>query len=131
MAYVSQEMKKELAPQIKAVLKKYKVKGSIKVSNHSTLCVNLKSGEVDFAMDQVVDEGAREGAKRKFHYQINPYWFTENYCGNTNSFLTELFAAMKGDKWYDRSDAQTDYFDTAYYVAINAGAWDKDYEVTV
>ena len=131
MAYISQEMKKELAPQIKAVLKKYKVKGSIKIRDHRSLCVNLKSGEVDFAMDQTIDEGAREGAKIKFHHQINPYWFTEHYCGNTNRFLTELFAAMKGTEWYDRSDAQTDYFDTAYYVAINAGAWDKDYEVTV
>ena len=41
MAYVSQEMKKELAPAIKAVLKKYRMKGSIAVNNHSTLEVNL------------------------------------------------------------------------------------------
>ena len=32
MAYVSQSLKKQLAPAIKAVLKKYKMKGSIAVN---------------------------------------------------------------------------------------------------
>jgi hypothetical protein len=35
---------------------------------------------------------------------------------------------MKGDKWYDRSDAMTDYFDTAYYIDIQAGDWAVPYE---
>ena len=35
MAYVSQKDKAELAPGIKAVLKKYKMKASIAVRNHS------------------------------------------------------------------------------------------------
>ena len=51
MAYVSQQLKKELAPSIKSVLKKYKMKGSIAVDNHSTLVVNLKSGAIDFQKD--------------------------------------------------------------------------------
>ena len=48
MAYVSQEKKSSLAPAIKAVLKKYKVKASIAVRNHSTLVVNIREGEVPF-----------------------------------------------------------------------------------
>jgi len=36
---------------------------------------------------------------------------------------------MKGADWYDNSDAQTDYFDTAYYVDVNVGKWDKPYIV--
>ena len=51
MAYVSQQLKKELVPSIKSVLKKYKMKGSIAVDNHSTLVVNLKSGAIDFQKD--------------------------------------------------------------------------------
>lgn len=47
MAYVSQEMKKSLAPAIKAVLKEFGMKGSISVNNHSTLCVNIKAGKID------------------------------------------------------------------------------------
>jgi len=38
-----------------------------------------------------------------------------------------LIDAMKGNKWYDRSDIQTDYFDIAYYIDINVGQWNKDY----
>ena len=47
MAYVSQEDKKNLAPAIKAVLKKYNVKASIAVRHHSTLVVNIKSSPLD------------------------------------------------------------------------------------
>ena len=46
MAYVSQEMKKQLAPAIKAVLKKHNMKGSIAVRHHSTLVVNIKEGAI-------------------------------------------------------------------------------------
>jgi len=44
MSYMSQEKKKQLAPAIKAVLKKYGVKGSIGVRHHSSLVVNIKEG---------------------------------------------------------------------------------------
>ena len=47
MAYMCQTKKKAMAPQIKAVLKKYGMKGSIAVNNHSTLVVNLKEGALD------------------------------------------------------------------------------------
>ena len=47
MAYVSQEDKKKLAPAIKAVLKKYKMKGTLAIHHHSSLVCNIKSGELD------------------------------------------------------------------------------------
>ena len=37
---------------------------------------------------------------------------------------------MKGNKWYDKSDAMVDYFDTAYYIDINIGKWNKPYVFT-
>ena len=48
MAYMSQEKKKELSVGIKEVLKKYGVKGSIAVRHHSSLVVNIASGQLDF-----------------------------------------------------------------------------------
>ena len=66
MAYVSQEMKKELAPAIKAVLKKYNVKASISVYNHSTICVNIKSGPIDFISEANVPV-SRRGKFRMLH----------------------------------------------------------------
>ena len=47
MAYVSQDLKAKLAPTIKATCKKYGIKASIAVRNHMTLCLNIKSGEID------------------------------------------------------------------------------------
>ena len=120
MAYVSQEMKKKLAPGIKAVLKKYDVKGSIAVRDHMALVVTLKSGAVDFQKDANSENP---------HYQVNPYWYQEHYTGKAKAFLTELFAAIKGDMWYDNSDAMVDYFDTAYYFDVNLGKWNQSYEV--
>ena len=42
-------------------------------------------------------------------------------------FLKELHKAMKGTKWFDKSDIMTDYFHTAYYIDINIGKWSKPY----
>ena len=46
MAYMSQEMKKEIAPFVKGVLKKFGYKGTLKVNNHSTLAVSITEGPV-------------------------------------------------------------------------------------
>ena len=48
MAYVSQKDKAKLSPAIKAVLKKYKMKGTIAIKHHFSLVVNLQSGPIDF-----------------------------------------------------------------------------------
>ena len=116
MAYVSQEMKKSLAPAIRAVLKKYGMKGSIAVRHHSTLVVNIKSGAIDFGQD------ARDG-----YIQVNPYWINEHYTGVARDFLNELLDAMKGPDFFDHSDAQTDYFHLSHYTDINVGTWNKPY----
>lgn len=112
MAYVSQEMKKELTPAIKSVLKKYRMKGSIAVRHHSTLCVTLREGCIDFGTN---------------HTQVNHYWAHEHYSGTARRFLLELIDAMKGSKFFDESDPQTDYFHVSHYLSINVGRWDRPY----
>lgn len=143
MAYISQDMKKELAPGIKAVLKKYGMKGSIAIDHHSSLIVNLKSGDIDFESQAGVNErGDRLGydaVDGKYYTDVNPYWFKDHYNEYTVAFLDELFKAMKapvtdwnGEKrgWYDNSDIMTDYFDIKYYVNVRVGRWDKGYTYT-
>ena len=115
MAYIGQDTKKQLAPAIKAVLKKFGVKGTIGIDNHRGLKVNLKEGVIDFG--EVYD-------------QVNTYHIEKFYgTGIAGQFLNELVTAMKGTKWYNNTDAQIDYFDIAYYVYINIGQWDKEYKV--
>ena len=58
MAYMSQERKQSLAPAIKAVLKKYGVKGTLAVNNHSTLVLNIKSGSIDFIENFIATDAA-------------------------------------------------------------------------
>lgn len=137
MAYMNQERKAKIAAKIKPILKKYGLKGTLSVRNHSAICLKLKSGKIDFIANSnrvcgsshyQVSKGFRPNTSG--YSDVNPYWFQDHYDGTAKKFLTEAFAALKSADWYDRSDAMTDYFDTAYYVDINIGQWDKPYEVT-
>lgn len=133
MAYMSQEKKAALAPRIKAVLKKYGVKGSLAVRGHSTLVLNLKSGKIDFIgnSNRVCGENHYQ-VSRGFkpnttgYDQVNPYWYQDHYDGKAKAFLKEVLAVMN-DGNHDRSDIQTDYFDVGWYVDINIGKWNKPY----
>ena len=134
MAYMSQEKKAKIAPKIKAILAKFKVKGSLAVRKHMTLCLNLKSGSIDFiANSNTVCGNSHYQVARGFkpstsgYDQVNPYHFKDHYDGKALAFMQEVFHAMKGADWYDNSDAQTDYFDTAYYVDVNIGKCNKPY----
>ena len=116
MAYVSQEMKKELAVDIKKVLKKYGCKGNIGVKNHMSLYVDIMEGPIDF------DFSHGEG-----YSQVNTYWIDDHYKGIAKQFLNELLTAMKGPNYYNNDNAMIDYFDIAYYIHINVGKWNKKY----
>jgi hypothetical protein len=115
MAYMNQQRKADRMPAIRAALNKYGMKGSVSVRNHSTLVVTVREGEIDFGSD---------------YHQVNPYWIEEHYEGVARAFLLELKDAMLGDDYYDRSDVQSDYFDTSHYVSINVGDWNKPYVCT-
>jgi hypothetical protein len=112
MAYVSQEDKKALSPAIKAVMKKYGVKGTIAINNHSSLVANIKSGDIDFGNNRV---------------RVNVYSIKDCYKGAAASFLLELIEALKGPKYFDHSDVMTDYFHRSHYYDINIGQYDKPY----
>lgn len=122
MAYMNQDKKKVIASKLKPVLKKYGVKGTLSVRNHSSIVLNVKAGKVNFFEDY----GDREDAK-KFGIQVNPYWFHDHFEGKAKEFLADAFDALKSAGYYDNSDAQIDYFDTAYYYDINIGNWKKPY----
>tara|TARA_R100001594_G_scaffold53321_1_gene86964 strand:+ start:10 stop:378 length:369 start_codon:yes stop_codon:yes gene_type:complete len=120
MAYVSQEDKKKLAPAINAVLKKYKMKGTISVWHHSTLVVKLKSGAIDFSGCFSHGDG---------YTQVNTYYINEHYSGIQRDFLTELLDAMKGPDYFCHDDSMTDYFYRSHYTDINIGEWHKPYQL--
>lgn len=137
MAYMNQERKQKIAANLKPILKKYGVKGTLSVRNHSSIVLTLKSGKIDFIGNSnrvcgndhyQVSRGFQ--ANTSGYDSVNPYWFQDHYDGVAKEFLTEAFRALKSADWYDESDAQIDYFNTAYYFDIKVGKWDKPYEVT-
>ena len=128
MAYMSQERKAAIAPVVKAICNKYKVKASMAVRNHMTLVLNIKQGEIDF-MQSYKDAGADRGCasdREITHLQVNPYHFNDHFTGKAKAFLNEVFDAMQTGN-HNRSDIQTDYFDVGWYVDVNVGQWDAAY----
>jgi hypothetical protein len=123
MAYMSQERKAAIAPVIKAICKKYGVKASLAVRNHSTLVLNIKSGKIDF----IKDFGDSESAA-KFGIQVNPYHYKSHFEGKSNKFLSEVIPAMNTGN-HDNSNAMIDYFDVGWYVDVNIGKGNKPYTI--
>lgn len=141
MAYMNQEKKAKIASLLKPVLKKYGVKGSLSVRNHMTICLNVSSGPIDFIEDYIETDKKKSYAKYMSEDQIayirknrtldvNPYWYHEHFSGKSKQFIQEALAALYCADYYDNSDIQTDYFDTAYYVDMNIGKWNKPYALT-
>ena len=129
MAYISQEDKKTLAPAIKAVFKKYGLKGTIAIKNYMTLCANVSAGRLD-----LLGAAAQVGDFRSSgYYQANAYAATNEKYKDINkdifNFYEELKKAMRGSLWFDKSDIMTDYHHTAYYMDINIGQWNKPYKL--
>lgn len=120
MAYMNQEKKAKIAAVLKPILKKYNVKGSLRVRNHMAICLTITQGPIDF----VKDSNAQDG-----YIQVNPYWYQDHFSGKAKEFLSEVIPAMYSADYYDNSDAMVDYFDTAYYVDVNIGKWNQDYKL--
>lgn len=131
MAYMDQQKKKIINDQIKPILKRYGVKGSLSVRNHMAIVLTLKEGRLDFWKDRNMD-AFRGSLADVFpgHLDINQYHYKNHYIGESLNFLSEVFAALKSAGWYDKSDAMTDYFDTAYYYDVQVGRWNKPYQLT-
>lgn len=133
MAYMNQEKKARIAAVLKPILKKYGVKGSLAVRNHSTLVLNIKSGKIDFInnFNETVESrpgGFRNGSPAEKYIQVNPYWYKEHFTGESKKFLMEVIPTMNSGN-HDNSDIQSDYFDVGWYIDVNIGNWNKPYEV--
>ena len=131
MAYISQQDKKELMPGIKKVLKTYNMKGTVSIRHHSTLIVTLSEGELDLI--KVENDIRRERHAREPYREL--YLVTDTFQQSyhhlnkfvelgehlVHNFYQNMFKAMKGNKWFDKSDIMTDYCHIAYYCYIDVG----------
>jgi hypothetical protein len=127
MAYMNQEKKAKISPVVKNILKKYNLKGSLSVRNHSTLCLNIRQGSIDFISNYNQDINTERGDRAADRYiDVNTYHFESHFTGRARDAIRELHTAMMLGN-HDNSDVQTDYFDVGWYVDINIGRWNQPY----
>ena len=136
MAYMNQARKAVIKANLDKALKGTGVKYSLKCSNLSITCT-IKSAPVDFIANSNETCGADfYQTSRGFqtnttgYDQVNHYHYRDHYSGKAKELMTKIVTAIYSGDYYDRSDAQTDYFDTAYYAHINVGKWNKPFVVT-
>lgn len=131
-AYYNQDKKKTIQADIKTLLDKFKVKGSLSVKHHSTVVLTITSGLIDFASD-LNTEKEFHGEKNRWrgymqsaNYHVDSSWKKES---TSHDFLTRATKILNSGN-HDNSDIQHDYFDVGHYVDISIGNWKKDYEFT-
>ncbi len=118
MAYISATEVKAIRNTLKAKFPKFKW-GVRKGSGSLSVDVTIKSGPTDFGMT---------------HSQINQYYLS--HYGKHAKFFEKVIGIIKtapstvegGRAWFDDSDAQIDYFSTAYYIHLSVGSWNKPYK---
>lgn len=137
MAYVSKQNIDSKRDRVKAILKKYKLKGTLSGTNDSTLTLKIKEGALDFIKNHADTEAAKpygrpahmssiEDLRNAKYLSINPYWYHEHHSGDCLAFLKEVMEVLNEGN-HDNSDIQSDYFDVGWYVNIKIGQWDKPY----
>lgn len=140
MAFMDQKRKAQLAPGIKAVLAKYRLKGTLRTDRHS-ITLMITEGPLDFIGDAVaVLQLASQNRFHPFKDQIetqmrhdgymdaNEYHLQSQHTGKCREALMELRAAMNDGNW-DKSDPLTDYFNVGWYSHIKIGRFGKPYKL--
>ena len=137
MAHMNQAKKAIINNLMQPILKKYKVKATLSVDNMSTINLNIKSSAFDFVgiynkylAEQFAWKNPNETFTNREHFKLTHGWVDDYYSGTELNFFQEAFAALQGAGYYNNTDSQIDYFDTAYYFYINVGNWNKPYTLT-
>ena len=130
MAYITAADVAAIRKELKEAFPKWKFSAR-KGSGSLSVDVTILKGTVDFS------ENFKDSFNSRRHCQVNPYWIDSHWTNlEARAALNKINEIMhnapgRADvlrKFYDRSDAMTDYFDTAFYTHLSIGAWDKDYE---
>ena len=131
MAHMNQAKKKIIKANLDKVLKPLGIKYSLRVDNHMAIQCTIRSGSVDFIgnMKSMLKGDQFRLTTDRGYIQVNPYWYNEHFTGDAREIINKVIDGLMSADYYDRSDAQVDYFDTAYYMHLNIGDWDKPYKL--
>lgn len=137
MAYINAQETKIIRDELKAAFPY--VKFSVTNDNHSSVNVHILEAPFDF-------NTSRPGCSYKdvIHYSVNDHWLTaDDERHQQTATNSEGHSISQGDheayiflraveaiitkKWWDKSDIQSDYFNTAFYFSISIGKWDRGF----
>jgi hypothetical protein len=132
MAYMNQDKKAVIKAALDPIAKRYGIKYSLRVRDHMAITCTITAAPVDFIGNFTANTGDKfkiNGAPLD-HISVNPYWYQEHFTGKPREIIGQIVEAMKAAGYYDNSNAQIDYFDTAYYFDVNIGRYDKPFKLT-
>ena len=118
MAYLSKTQVKETREALKVAFPDFKFMVRKSHAGGSSINVSIMSGPLDFG-------NIREAA------HVNQYWVESHYEAHLVPFLEAVLKVIKfgsDRQWYDRSDSQIDYFDTAFYIDLEVGRFMNPYK---
>ena len=129
MAYISATDVAAIRAELKAAFPKFKFSVR-KESGGLAVAVTIQRATFAF-QDQFA-----KSFEGKRYAQVNNYWIDSHFTDMEEcAFITKVNEIMHnapgragGKVYFDESDAQTDYFHTAFYTHLQIGAWDKEYE---
>jgi hypothetical protein len=127
MAYISAQDVQAIRTELKQKFPKWKF-AVRKGSGSLSVDVNIMQGTESF--DDQFSNGRR-------YAQVNQYWIADHFADSSERQAIEMINEIMhnapgragGKQYFDESDAQTDYFHTAFYTHLSIGKWDKDYVV--
>ena len=130
MAYISATDVAAIRKELKETFgKKFKF-GVRKESGGLAVAVTVKQGTFAF------EDQFAKSFEGKRYAQVNNYWIDSHFTNmEERAFITKVNEIMHnapgragGKVYFDESDAQTDYFHTAFYTHLQIGAWDNEYQ---
>ena len=127
MAYIKTEEVSAIRNELKKRFGHTGLKFGVRKRHHSSVHVTIKAGPIDFS------DIYRDGDQ---YAQVNIYHL--HMYGKHQPLFEEIEKIIKtapalaegGREWFDKSDAMTDYFHTAFYIDLDVGSYDKPYVYT-
>lgn len=132
---MNQERKAKIKAMLDKNLKGTGVKFSLRCTSLSITCT-IKSAPIDLIANsnETCSKDSYQVARgfkpnTTAYEQVNQYHYKEHFSGKSLDIMDRIVKSMYAADYYDNSDAMTDYFDTAYYINIQIGQWDKPFIV--
>ena len=96
---------------------------------------SVRKGSGSLSVDVTILKGTAR-FEGKDYAQVNQYWIDSHWAdledraalNKINDIMHNAPGRAGGKVFFDHSDAQTDYFHTAFYTHLNIGSWDKPYQ---